>query len=241
MIKRLLCFLCITFLFGCHTISPSQRPITEDNLSSVSTILEKAQCSNVDTFERWVKDFHSKQSASQTSHFSDADCRLTVLLLVCDLINYSSLNTNYTGDYLIFDLDALENNKEFEILKEKKDLLITLFGEMKIPKSGILDALPNNWKQHNIHLSNKNISIINIVFKTYDKEEVFVGHTGVLIETNNQYVFIEKLSFEDDFMMIYIKDEKELLDLLSKRKDYTVDKDEPSPMVYKNDTWIGNL
>ena len=41
--------------------------------------------------------------------------------------------------------------------------------------------------------------------------------------------------------MTAVKDEKELLDILSDRPDYTVEEGEPAPLVYRDSELIGSL
>ena len=67
--------------------------ITPENVSQVCDALNEAGLSNVDVFESWVKDSESAASDSETeaSGFSDADCRMTVMLLAGDLIKYDSV------------------------------------------------------------------------------------------------------------------------------------------------------
>ena len=240
MFKRVIYLvLFIPLLLGCQQSSLQSNPITKENLTQITTILKEAHLSNINTFEQWVTNYNIENPNATDP--SDADCRMTVMLLAGDSIEYTRLNKKYTGDYLMFDLDLIDNHKDFEILKEKKDLFTTLFGEMPIPDSGIEQALPSHWKKHNIHITNKDVSIISIVFKTMDKEEVFVGHTGLWIPVDNGYAFIEKIAFYEPFMITYVKDENQLMEFLSKRKDYTTEKEEPCALVYKNDTLIGTL
>ena len=54
--------------------------ITKENISQVCEILNEAGLSNVDVFEKWVKESASgaSEKASEVSGFNDADCRMTV-------------------------------------------------------------------------------------------------------------------------------------------------------------------
>lgn len=223
--------------------------ITEENITQVCDILRSAGLSNVDVFEKWVRSPASGDSGNdaQAFGFSDANCRMTVMLLAGDLIKYDSVEENYTGDYLMFDLDAIENNDTYSILRDKEKLFTTIFGEMSIPESGFDNALPDKWTKHGIQFQNDKCSIISIVFKSYGTEEAFVGHTGILIDSRDSasadtdYLFVEKIAFGDPFKITLVKNENELIDILSERADYTVEEGEPAPVVYKNDEQIGEL
>jgi hypothetical protein len=86
------------------------------------------------------------------------------------------------------------------------------------------------------------------VFNTLGTDEVFVGHAGVLVDCSKlddskykNYLFVEKLAFGDAFMATEIKDPKDLIDLFSGRKDYSVQEGEHKPIVYINDELLGEL
>lgn len=238
-------------LAACSSESP--RPlesgdITKDNLPTVVDVLKTSELSNVDVFEGWVNDYLSGSAENtETSGFDDADCRMTVMLLAGDSIEYKSLEETYGGTYLMFDVDLIENNDTYSVLKDKEKLFTTLFGEMPIPDSGFADAFPDNLKAHGITFTGSKFSVISIVFKTFEDDMAFVGHTGLLIDTrdnsavDSDYVFVEKIAFNSPYTVTKIKDEKELLKVLSDRPDYMVEEGEPNPLVYKNGEAIGEL
>lgn len=223
--------------------------ITKDNVTQVCKVLKDAGLSNVEVFEKWVKDSASSASGnnSGTSGFSDADCRMTVMLLAGDLIKYDSVEEEYNGTYLMFDVDAIENNEEYSVLKEKKPLFTTLFGEMQISKNGFAETFSENWSKYGISVENDKCFIISILFKTYEEDNAFVGHTGILVDCrdiksiDSNYVFVEKIAFGDPFRITLVKDEAELLEMLSERSDYTTEEGDPLPVVCKNGEVIGEL
>lgn len=218
-------------------------PVTGENVTQVSALLREAGLSHTEEFEEWVR----KTDETETEGFSGADCRMTVFLLAGDQITYDSTEEIYDGDILMFDLDAIGTDPAYSMLKEKEDLFTTLFGEMPVPEKGYKEALPERWKQHGIRFGNEKCSLISIVFQAYGAEKVFVGHTGILIDCRDKdnipsdYVFVEKISFTDPFMITPVKDENELISILSARPDYTVEEGEYTPQVYRNDVWVGEL
>ena len=213
--------------------------ITDNNISEVSSIMENAGLSNADVFKKWV--------GESTAGRSEESGAKTVMLLAGESIGYESVDDNYDGTYLMFDTDAIENNEAYRVLLDKEKLFTTMFGEVPYSKDGFADALPENWRKHGIVFNNDKCSIISIVFKSLEKEEAFVGHTGILIDTRDiegaeaNYLFIEKLAFREPFKVTKLNDKEELIPLFSQRADYTVEKDEPAPMVYENDKILGEL
>ena len=223
--------------------------ITKENVSQVCEILNEAGLSNVDVFEKWVKESASgaSEKTSEVSGFNDADCRMTVMLLAGDQIKFDSVEEDYGGTYLMFDVDAIDNNDEYSVLKDKKQLFTTMFGEMAISKNGFAETLPENWSKHGINVESDKCSVISILFKAYEEEAAFVGHTGILIDCRNiesvdsNYLFVEKIAFGDPFKITLFNDENDLIEMLSERPDYTSEEGDPAPVVYKNGERIGEL
>ena len=244
--------LMITALVACNSEKGKlleSGDITKENISQVCEILNEAGLSNVDVFEKWVKESASgaSEKASEVSGFNDADCRMTVMLLAGDQIKFDSVEEDYGGTYLMFDVDAIENNDEYSVLKDKKQLFTTMFGEMAISKNGFAETLPENWSKHGINVESDKCSVISILFKAYEEEAAFVGHTGILIDCRNiesvdsNYLFVEKIAFGDPFKITLFNDENDLIEMLSERPDYTSEEGDPAPVVYKNGERIGEL
>ena len=185
--------------------------------------------------------------SGDASGFSDADCRMTVMLLAGDSITYASTEETYDGTYLMFDVEAIENQEAFSMLKEKKDLFTTLFGEMPISANGFADSYAEKLKKHGIAFEGEGFSVISILFKAYEEDKAFVGHTGILVDCreNEQaaanYMFVEKIAFGDPFTVTLVNDDSELIEALSKRSDYAVEEGDPAPAVYKDGDLIGEL
>ena len=223
--------------------------IDENNIDQICGILNEAGLSNIDIFEKWVMDYYqdNTEDEAQISGFSDADCRMTVMLLAGDLIDYEYIDESYDGDYLMFDVFAIEELDDYRILRDKENLLTTMFGEVPITESGFEDAFSENWKKHGIKIDNGKCFIISILFKAYERDEAFTGHTGILLdcrdisEADYDYLFIEKIAFEEPYKVTALNNVNDLIDLFSDRPDYQVEEKDPAPAVYKNDTLLGNL
>ena len=257
--KRIIVILVVLIImalwgYGCaesdrtHAGTAETENITANNLPWVCDALKAGGLSNVDVFEQWVKDgLKGSTDNADVSGFSDADCRMTVMLLAGDSMQYESVNENYDGTYLMFDMDAIDNQEAYSILKDKRDLFATLFGEMPISVSGFADSFGDNLKRHGIEFNGKEYSIITILFKAYGEEIAFVGHTGILVDCRNNdmvdanYMFVEKIAFGDPFTVTLVNDESELIEMLSRRADYSVEEGDPAPVVYKDAEIIGEL
>ena len=235
-------------------------------LNEVREVLADTGLANTDEFYSWVKDFvHvAGKEANLTREwvspidvysdvyacmdgwesqydYSDADCRMTAFLLLDGVIKSKKTDKNYDGTYLAFDLDAIDNVEKYEIIKKKRDLFTTLFGEHSIrEKEKAKEVFPRVWQEYGFDIKNEKVSLITVVIK--DPEGVvFVGHTGVMIELEEgdfKYMFVEKLAFEQPYRATKFNDINELLELFSVRTDYFEDATLQGTFVYKNDQLI---
>ena len=113
---------------------------------------------------------------------------------------------------------------------------------MPFSGTGFAEALKNRWDEHSITFENPKCSVISLVMKAYGTDEAFVGHTGLLIDCKDGgYAFIEKIAFGEPFKITLLEDENELIDMLSKRPEYTAEDGDPAPVVYKNNEQIVEL
>ena len=246
--KKFIIVIFSLILMGCFNKTIIEEDITEDNLNEVVEVLKESKLDNVDIFEEWVNRYLGGATDNEDqSGFNDADCRMTVMLLAGDTISFDSVKEEYDCTYLMFDLEAINNQEDFKILKDKEKLFYTLFGEMDIIDNNYKDAYPNNLKKYGIKFNGENFSIINLVLKAYAEDKAFVGHTGILINTkaiktiNSNYLYVEKIAFNDVYKAIQINDEKELLDILAKRGDYASDDDNYKTLVFKDEEFLGEL
>lgn len=220
--------------------------ITPDNAEGISSVFREAGLSHIEDFEAWVKGFEEEQVPILDEYPPDADCRMTAMLLTYNLWTYEKLSP-YRGDYLMFDLDAIENGPRFGLLSDRVELFTSLFGEMPIPAEGFDKAFPENWEAHGFELNNDKVRLISLVCQTYDGNEAFVGHTGLLLDCRDiegapgSYVFVEKLAFRDPFQYTPMESPEELIPLFSARDDYGVEEGVPLPLVYQNEELLGEL
>ena len=70
--------------------------------------------------------------------YSDADCRMTAFLLLDGLLHAQSTEDSYSGTYLMFDTEAIDNVDRYEIIRQNKDMFTTLYGERALRMINIL-------------------------------------------------------------------------------------------------------
>lgn len=224
--------------------------------------------SNVVTFSDWVLDFAGSagdaaglsdmwmQPGSNTPDlaacangwekhhdYSDADCRMTVMLLLDGIISADKTDTGYSGTYLMFDIDAIENADRYEVIRKNLDLFTTLFGDRTPEKNeDPSEVFGNMWNRYGFRISNENVSLVSIVIHDPDFNQTFTGHTGILVkQAEDIYLYIEKLAFEQPYQAILVSDTDQLFRLLADRDEYYGSEGEAGPYVYLNGEYMGEL
>lgn len=231
----------------------------------VKEILKNNNVSNVDTFINWVNHFNlaSNQKCGinttwtsindikydaiecankyeEKYQISDGDCRMTAFALIERDLQMSK-KIQDEGSYLMFDMDVIDNNKDYELIKNKRDDFVTLFNEIdisNISKDELQNVFSNKWKEYGIKIKNEKVSLISLVIEDTDSKVLFVGHTGILIRLEDKIMFIEKIAFEQPYQVTLLNNMNELFDMFSKRHEYFSGEEENGPFVYENDKLV---
>ena len=238
-----------------------------NTITEICRELRSAGASHVDTFQEWVIDFADsagkdakledtwsdpeKMKADigkcmdgweQNHDYSDTDCRMTAFLLLDGLLHADTTEDSYEGTYLMFDMEAIEDSDRYEIIKTNKDMFATLYGEKAVTDKKNPEAtFSDSWNHYGFEIDSDRISLLSIVIYDPYSEVVFVGHTGILIEYSDYYLFVEKIAFEQPYQATKVQTIDELLDILSLRPEYFGEEGEPGPFVYHNGDYIGTL
>ena len=239
-----------------------------DNTSAeVCKALTDAGASHVDIFQDWVADFADSAGKNaklednwsdpqklkadtgkcmdgweQNHNYSDADCRMTAFLLLDGMLTAKSTDKKYKGTYLMFDTDAIDTVDRYKIIKKKKDMFTTLYGEKKVTDNKHPETtFSDSWEDYGFHIDSDRISLLSIVISDPDSDVVFVGHTGILIKYSDYYLFVEKIAFEQPYQATKVRTIDELLHMLSSRPEYFGDDDEAGPFVYNNGKYLQTL
>lgn len=229
--------------------------------------LKDAGASHVDVFQDWVTDFNDSAGKNanlediwsdpkklkadtgkcmdgweQNHNYSDVNCRMTAFLLLDGILTAESTEKKYTGTYLMFDTDAIDNVDKYEIIKKKKDMFTTLYGEKKVTDNKHPElTFSDSWNDYGFHIDNDKISLLSIVIYDPDSDVVFVGHSGILIKYSDHYLFVEKIAFEQPYQATKVHTIDELLNIMSLRPEYFGEDGEVGPFVYTNGKYLGTL
>ena len=170
--------------------------------------------------------------------FSEANCRLTAYLLMKDLIQTNGAAEE--GDtYLMFDIEAIDTQEEYQLSREKREDFITLYNNVSIEGTNTLDEhvekIKEAWTARKIEIDRTSgISLIEVYLHSTFDDVRFVGHTGVLVENENGLLFVEKYGPEAPFQATRFHNRSELKKYLLARPDLYGEETELPPIVMEN-------
>ena len=97
------------------------------------------------------------------------------------------------------------------------------------------------WSEYGFSIQNDRASLLNIAVYDPDFDQIFIGHSGILVETDQGLLFVEKLAFEQPYQATKARDMEQLLNILAKRPEYFGEEGEAGPFVYRNGEYLGEL
>ena len=260
--KRVILVLLVCLLCGCtdnnaFKFGYSTNLKNSDDMSKLEEIFKDSNVSNGSLILSWIKDFNkesdmgcgivNKWSPTSKMKYNDAacmeryeknhdlmdgDCRINAYALLMNSLNFNKTFSDY-GSYLMFDIDVIDTNDDYKVLRNRKDEFITLFNEIKVDSNIDMRSLySNKWEDHGISINNDKASLISVLFYSSDDETIFVGHAGVLIKLDDGYLFMEKIAFEQPYQISIIKNKEDLQKIIFSRDNYL--SEELGPFIYEN-------
>ena len=166
------------------------------------------------------------------------NCRLTAFSLIQNVVK-TSKDENTEDTWLMFDVEALNTVEQFKTTEEKKKDFVTLFHSMDVSNEDTLkkqeDKIVETLKSRHIQLKTDTISIVSIYLHVPEENIRFVGHTGILVNTEDGYLYFEKYSNIGPFQATKFKNKKQVKEYLLSRPDLYGDGSELDPIVTIND------
>lgn len=168
----------------------------------------------------------------------EANCRLTSYLLMKNMIE-----TNGTHDdndtYLFFDTEAIDTCPTFAMRAEERANFVSLFNWVPLNGASTLEEhtalIRKAWEDRGIQIGGDGISLITVYLHGTFDDVRFVGHTGVLAETEDGLLFVEKFGPQLPFQATKFHSREELKSYLLGRTDLYGDETELAPIIMEND------
>lgn len=168
----------------------------------------------------------------------EANCRLTSYLLMKHLVEANGKSAD-NDTILLFDTEAIDTCAPFHLSDAERSRFISLFSWVPVHGTSTLEEhierIQNAWKEREIRIDGDGISLITVYLHLPFDEVRFVGHTGVLLETEDGLLFVEKYGPQLPFQATKLADREELKRYLLSRADLYGDETELEPIIFEND------
>lgn len=224
-----------------HDVSDNQINKLIEWMDDFNSYVKDGQLSNgFKKMDGDLVDYSTLELKDMPSYY--VNCRLTSFMII-----KNALTTNCKPDdsdtYLMLDLDAIDTDKPISMTEQEKLNYTTLFNWIPLDDAKTLEQheekIETALKDRDIKIDeSKGLSIINIyVHSTFDNVR-FVGHTGVLMDTDNGLLFVEKYGPDTPFQATKFHNREELKKYLLARPDLYGEKDEVAPIITENNKVI---
>lgn len=212
---------------------------------------------NVDAFMNWVKEYNEvvknkgltrgfeeakdpeydvealdKMWTSKKGEFIGTNCRLNTYMLLKDSIQVEKGKID--DSLLFFDIESIEFAELFDA--RDKELFLSLFSKVKTEPTKDIKVHATKMKNHfsKVNFNEKARMISVIIHDNLDGDYLFIGHTGVLVEHGDKYLFVEKVSFQEPYQAIKFDTKQNCYEYLYNKYKYYCDPSTAKPFIMDN-------
>ena len=172
--------------------------------------------------------------------FIGYNCRITAFGLMKDLIMVQDMGGRNT-EYLFLDEAALDAGELFTA--EEREKFETVFSEIKTDASTDtkkqIGVQREYWEKAGVTFDEESkLSLITVYLHSHideNENSLIAGHAGVLLDTGNEILFFEKISFELPYQLIRFEDRDQLKEYLMRCYDVDTTGECASPFILEND------
>ena len=168
--------------------------------------------------------------------FVGTNCRINSYCLLKNSIEIPKLEKD---DSLLFvDNDAIDKGKVFGA--EDKDTFDILFSRVKTEAT--TDVKVHAAKMENFLSQfkfNENARMLSVVVHDdLDGQSLFIGHVGILVPSEDGYLFVEKLTFEEPYQAIKFATKEDCYKYLDTKYENYTGEGLAKPFIMDNDKWV---
>ena len=168
--------------------------------------------------------------------FVGTNCRINSYCLLKNSIEIPQLEKD---DSLLFvDNDAIDKGEIFGA--EDKNAFDILFSRVKTEATTDVKVHAEKMEQFLSQFKfNENARMLSVVVHDdLDGQSLFIGHVGILVPSEDGYLFVEKLTFEEPYQAIKFATKEDCYKYLdTKYENYTGEGLE-KPFIMDNDKWV---
>ena len=168
--------------------------------------------------------------------FVGTNCRINSYCLLKNSIEIPKLEKD---DSLLFvDNDAIDKGKVFDA--EDKDAFDILFSRVKTEATTDVKVHAAKMEQFLSQFKfNENARMLSVVFHDdLDGQSLFIGHVGILVPSEDGYLFVEKLTFEEPYQAIKFATKEDCYKYLDTKYENYTGEGLAKSFIMDNDKWV---
>ena len=168
--------------------------------------------------------------------FVGTNCRINSYCLLKNSIEIPQLEKD---DSLLFvDNDAIDKGKVFGA--EDKDAFDILFSRVKTEATTDVKVHAAKMEKFLSQFKfNENARMLSVVVHDdLDGQSLFIGHVGILVPSEDGYLFIEKLTFEEPYQAIKFATKEDCYKYLDTKYENYTGEGLAKPFIMDNDKWV---
>ena len=168
--------------------------------------------------------------------FVGTNCRINSYCLLKNSIEIPKLEKD---DSLLFvDNDAIDKGKVFDA--EDKDAFDILFSRVKTEATTDVKVHAAKMEQFLSQFKfNENARMMSVVVHDdLDGQSLFIGHVGILVPSEDGYLFVEKLTFEEPYQAIKFATKEDCYKYLDTKYENYTGEGLAKPFIMDNDKWV---
>ena len=168
--------------------------------------------------------------------FVGTNCRINSYCLLKNSIEIPKLEKDYS--FLFLDNDAIDKGKVFAT--EDKDAFDILFSRVKTEATTDVKVHAAKMEQFLSQFKfNENARMLSVVVHDdLDGQSLFIGHVGILVPSEDGYLFVEKLTFEEPYQAIKFATKEDCYKYLDTKYENYTGEGLAKPFIMDNDKWV---
>ena len=168
--------------------------------------------------------------------FVGTNCRINSYCLLKNSIEIPKLEKD---DSLLFvDNDAIDKGKVFGA--EDKEAFDILFSRVKTEATTDVKVHAAKMESFLSQFKfNENARMLSVVVHDdIDGQSLFIGHVGILVPSEDGYLFVEKLTFEEPYQAIKFATKEDCYKYLDTKYENYTGEGLAKPFIMDNDKWV---
>lgn len=168
--------------------------------------------------------------------FVGTNCRINSYCLLKNSIEIPQLEKD---DSLLFvDNDAIDKGEIFGA--EDKNAFDILFSRVKTEATTDVKVHAEKMEQFLSQFKfNENARMLSVVVHDdLDGHSLFIGHVGILVPSEDGYLFVEKLTFEEPYQAIKFATKEDCYKYLDTKYENYTGEGLAKPFIMDNDKWV---